>query len=118
MLNSTVSGLVILLVTIFFAPAIFLAVTQMITGRRVNLDSYFRQVMQLLRHIVSALLSSCGSAGRHAGNQVPASHARWRPLVRVAATVVLIGVVGGILLSLLGSLAPSPRNHYAPQRYQ
>lgn len=107
MFNSALMGLVVLLVAVFLFPAILLAASQKMSGKKVNLDGYTRQVVRLIRGFIFAVVSMCRSAGKSAADRVPKQHARWRPLVRFAVTVMLVSVLALVALSALSSLAPA-----------
>lgn len=107
-------GLLALFLAIFGLPLIIAMGHSMISGSRMNIQPFVRMATKWLRDLAKLIFSLSGSIAQIAERAVPASHARYRGLVRVAVHILVVLVIGWFVLSVIGSFGRRDTGSIAP----
>ncbi len=105
MLTSAISGFVLFVIAVCVGPALLIAGWQTLNGERVRLPSVVKPLMQSLSMLAVMLLETAEVVANMVAEKCPPKHAHWRPAIRPAVKLAIIGTIVWLLGQFLLSRA-------------
>lgn len=106
MFQSTVSGIIFVLIAVFLGPALIAAAFQLMSGQKVRLPSLVKPVGKALGTLAAMLWETSGVVANMVADGMPDKYAHLRPfagpVTRMAIVCLVVWMLGTFLIAMEG----------------